>query len=66
MPPDKSRYGENRGKKKRLSEEKAVGEMFFLGGGGGDGGREREGEGGRGGGGGGARGRRVFAPQRIR
>jgi hypothetical protein len=46
--PDESRYGENRGKKKRLSEEKAVGEMLCWGG------EEREeGEGGGGGGGGG-------------
>jgi hypothetical protein len=26
--PDESRYGENRGKKKRLSEENPVGEVF--------------------------------------
>jgi hypothetical protein len=38
-------YGENRGKKKRLSEEKAVGEMFGGGGGwGGGGGRGGRGE----------------------
>jgi hypothetical protein len=30
LSTDESRYGENRGKKKRLSEEKAVGEMFWT------------------------------------
>jgi hypothetical protein len=60
---------ENRGKKKRLSEEKAVGDMFFGGGGkGGERGREGRGGGARGAGGGAhvrACTRRLTCPQLL-